>query len=93
MANSLKFVFLIIGLGLGVTAYGLLLAATVVAFADMFRYIPIFIGQRRERFSFARQDLLTTLVLFSLVGLWEWLRWVMGLGTSFASLPMLPINQ
>ena len=88
MANSLKFVFLIIGLGLGVKAYGLLFAVMVVALADMFRYIPIFIGQRRERFSFAMQDLLITLVMFSLAGFWEWLRWVMGFGTSLASLPM-----
>jgi O-antigen/teichoic acid export membrane protein len=88
LANSLKFVFLIIGLVLGVRFYGLLFGVMVVASADVFRYIPILVGQKRERFSFAMQDFLMTLAMLSLVGVWEWLRWIMGLGTSFASLPM-----
>jgi O-antigen/teichoic acid export membrane protein len=88
LANSLKFVFLIIGLVLGVRFYGILFGVMVVASADVFRYIPILVGQKRERFSFAMQDFLMTLAMLSLAGVWEWLRWIMGLGTSFASLPM-----
>jgi hypothetical protein len=34
------------------------------------------------------QDLLVTLAVFSLIGFWEWLRWVSGFGTSFESLPI-----
>jgi O-antigen/teichoic acid export membrane protein len=87
-ANSLKLLILIIGLGLGVKTYGLVLGVVVVALADTCRYIPFLIGQRREHFSFVMQDMLFTIGMFSLVGLWEWLRWVAGFGTSFASLPI-----
>jgi O-antigen/teichoic acid export membrane protein len=87
IGNSLKFAFLIIGLSVGVRLYGLLLGVIVVAVADVFRYMPILVGQKRERFSFALQDLLFTLALFLLAGFWEWLRWVSGFGTSFASIP------
>jgi O-antigen/teichoic acid export membrane protein len=88
MGNSLKFVFLVIGLGLGVKAYGILFGVIVVALADVFRYIPVLIGQRREHFSFGMQDLLFTLAMFVFAGFWEWSRWISGLGTSFASLPL-----
>ena len=38
--------FLIIGLSLGVRVYGLLLGVIVVALADVFRYMPILVGQK-----------------------------------------------
>jgi O-antigen/teichoic acid export membrane protein len=88
VSNGLKFAFLVIGLVIGVRMYGILAGVTVVALVDLFRYIPILIGQKRERFSFAAQDLLITLVMLSLVVVWEWLRSVYGLGTSFQSLPI-----
>jgi O-antigen/teichoic acid export membrane protein len=88
ISNGLKFVVLVTGLVIGVRMYGILAGVTVVASVDLFRYIPILIGQKRERFSFATQDLLGTLVMLSLVVVWEWLRSVYGLGTSFQSLPI-----
>ena len=60
----------------------------VVAFADLCRYVPILVGQRRERFSFGMQDLLLTSAAFLMIGLFEWLRWTAGYGTSFDTLPM-----
>ncbi len=88
ISNSLKFAFLLIGLPLSVQAYGLFGGVVVVVFADLCRYVPILIGQRRECLSFGKQDLVATLAVFSLIGFWEWLRWVSGFGTSFESLPM-----
>ena len=88
ISNSSKFAFLLIGLPLSVQFYGLVGGVMVIAFADLFRYVPVFFGQRRECLSFGMQDLLITLGVFSLIGFWEWLRWVLGFGTSFESLPI-----
>jgi O-antigen/teichoic acid export membrane protein len=87
-ANCTKFVFLLIGLPIGVTKFGLLGGIVVVAMSDLFRYFPIAIGQLRERFSFVAQDFFVTLTVLLLIGLWEWLRGVSGLGYSFGSLPI-----
>jgi hypothetical protein len=78
----------LIGLPLSVEIYGLLGGVVVVVLSDLCRYVPILIGQRRECLSFGMQDLLITLAVFSLVGFWEWLRWISGFGTSFESLPI-----
>jgi O-antigen/teichoic acid export membrane protein len=88
ISNSSKFVFLLVGLPVSVALFGLLGGFVVLVLADLFRYVPILIGQRRERFSFGMQDLLVTLGMFLLIGLWESLRWVSGFGTSFNSLPI-----
>jgi len=87
-ANSLKLVFLLIGLSLGTISFGLLGGVVVVASADLCRYFPTFFGQIRERFSFGRQDLLMTLAVFLMAGLMEYVRWALGFGTSFDTLPI-----
>jgi len=86
--NSAKFGFLVIGLILGVTHYGVLGGVVVVAFSEIFRYFAMLIGQRREQFSFGGQDLIATAAVFGLIGSCEWLRWVLGFGTSFDGLPI-----
>jgi O-antigen/teichoic acid export membrane protein len=88
VSNGLKFAFLLIGLPLFTKVYGVLGGVMVVALADLCRYIPIFIGQRRERFAFGIQDLLSTSAVFLMIGLFEWLRWAAGYGTSFDTLPI-----
>jgi O-antigen/teichoic acid export membrane protein len=88
ISNSSKFIFLLIGLPLGVNIYGLLGGVAMFAIADLIRYFPILAGQIRERFSFGVQDLLLTLAVFLLVVLWEWVRWASGFGTSFDTLPI-----
>ncbi len=87
-ANGAKFVFLLIGLTLGVAHYGVLGGVMVIAFGDLCRYVPLLIGQIRDRFSFAGQDMFATAVVFVLIAFWEWLRWEAGYGTSFDALPM-----
>jgi O-antigen/teichoic acid export membrane protein len=88
IANGLKFAWLLIGLPLSFVKYGAVGAIIVVAISDLWRYTPIFIGQVRERFSFGKQDVLTTIIVLSLIGILEWLRWVLGLGTSFEDMPI-----
>jgi O-antigen/teichoic acid export membrane protein len=88
VANSLKLGWLLIGLPLAFVKFGAVGAIIVITVSDLFRYIPIFIGQIRERFSFGVQDLFATLVVFALIALWEWVRWSLGFGTSFDDLPL-----
>lgn len=87
-ANGTKLAVLAIGLPVMVGFFGLLGGVVVVALADLARYFPILIGQRREQFSFGIQDLLLTLTVFLIVGLLEWIRWISGFGTSFDTLPV-----
>jgi O-antigen/teichoic acid export membrane protein len=87
-ANSLKLVFLIVGLALGTSSYGLLGGVVVVAMADLCRYVPTLVGQVRERFSFGMQDLLMTLAVLLMIGLLEYGRYSLGFGTSFDTLPI-----
>jgi O-antigen/teichoic acid export membrane protein len=88
IANSSKFIFLLIGLPVGVRVAGLLGGIIAIIFADLWRYIPLLIGQKKERFSFGLQDLVSTLSVLLLIGFWEWVRWTLGFGSSFESLPI-----
>ena len=88
MSNSAKFFLLLIGLPLGISNYGFVAAIAVIVCAEVFRNIPLVIGLKRERFSFGRQDVLMTLAVFAIVALLNWLRWALGFGTCFDSLPI-----
>jgi hypothetical protein len=57
-------------------------AAAFIAAADLCRYIPILVGQVKQRFSFAIQDVFLTLTVFSLLAAEEFFRWWLGFGTS-----------
>jgi O-antigen/teichoic acid export membrane protein len=88
VANALKFTWLLIGLPLAFTKFGFLGAIVVIAASDLCRYLALLVGQWREKFSFGIQDLAISLFTLSLIGLFEWLRWYLGLGTSFHDLPL-----
>jgi O-antigen/teichoic acid export membrane protein len=88
IANGSKFAVLIIGLPLGIKLYGLVGAIMVVVLAELFRYVPMLAGMRTERFAFSRQDFFITVGAFSLMGFLSWLRWALGFGTSFETLPI-----
>ena len=83
VANTVKLVWLVVTLPLAYQAYGILGAIIAVAAGDIIRYMPMLFGQVRERFSFARQDFATTVLLFGLFGLWFLLRDYLGLGSPF----------
>jgi len=88
VGNGVKFAFLLIGLPLSVSSYGVLGGIFVMVLAEISRYVALYIGQRREQFSFGWQDVLVTLLGFAMLGFLEWLRWIFGFGTSFESLPI-----
>ena len=88
IANSIKLAYLVVALPLSFANYGVLGAVVVVAASDVPRYFPILIGQIRERFSFGFQDLCFTVIMFVLIAIGEWLRWLAGFGTSFVDLPL-----
>ena len=88
IANSIKLAYLVVALPLSFANYGVLGAVVVVAASDVPRYLPILIGQIRERFSFGFQDLCFTVIMFVLIAIGEWLRWLAGFGTSFVDLPL-----
>jgi len=85
IANSVRFLLLLVGLPLSLKFEGLHGAIVTLVLVEVCRYAPAYIGQRRQRFSFGTQDIAITLAMFAMSGLWEWLRWVCGLGTSFDS--------
>ncbi len=82
LALAVKMSVLLVGLPVGFAWYGVVGAVMVVALSEAIRYFPILIGQVRERFTFILQDLVATLILFSLIGAWELGRRVIGLGPS-----------
>jgi len=83
IANSVRFLLLVIGLPLSLKFEGLHGAIVILVLVEVCRYAPVYIGQRRQRFSFGAQDAAITLAMFAMIGLWEWLRLACGLGTSF----------
>ena len=88
ISNSLKFVLLLFGLPLSFKFGGLVGAVTVLPLVEACRYVPLYLGQRRQSISFGAQDLGVTIAMFLMIGLWEGLRWSSGHGTSFDSLPI-----
>jgi len=86
MSSTLKFIFVVVALPLSVGFFGLVSGIMIVASAELCRYVPGLIGLRRAHFSFGMQDLLFTLTAFLLVAVWEWIRFMLGFGTSFDSL-------
>ena len=81
IGRGLKLTYLIIGLPIGIAQGGLAGAIVALATSDLPRYIPLVVGQIRERFSFIRQDMLATLGAATLfIGLIA-LRSSLGLGS------------
>lgn len=86
VSNGTKFGFLLIGLPIAFKLSGLPGCVIVIALADVARYSALVVGQLKERFSFAAQDLLITIGVIALIGFWSWLRWAFGFGTPFGSM-------
>ncbi len=87
-ANGLRLACLVLALPATFSRFGLAGAIGLIALSDLTRYIPIFVGQVSERFTFLFQDIVATLVLVSLIALWLWLRVAMGWGTPFDGMPL-----
>ena len=85
IAYSVKFLWLLVGLPLGINKFGPVGGIIAIAVSDIFRYPAVFFGQIQQRFAFGWQDLFATLLMFVLFAIFEWLRWMLGLGTPFDS--------
>ncbi len=81
--NAAKLGWLLVGLPLGYVLHGFFGVVFVVASGDFFRYVPIFIGQVKNRFSFGMQDLALSLIMFGLFIFFVWLRSALGFGVAF----------
>jgi O-antigen/teichoic acid export membrane protein len=62
-ANASKLAWLVIGLPLGFTHFGLVGGLIAIASAEIGRYIPVLIGLMRAEFSFLRQDIAASIFL------------------------------
>ena len=71
LSNTAKMLFLLVGLPIGFSFNGLLGATVVVALADVPKILTLQIGQRRERISFALQDVVATLAMIALIVAFE----------------------
>jgi O-antigen/teichoic acid export membrane protein len=83
VANGVRFLLLVVGIPLSLKFVGFRAAVVTLVLVEVCRYAPIYIGQRRQRFSFAAQDAAITFAMFAMIALWEALRWACGFGTSF----------
>lgn len=83
VANTIKFIWLAIALPASFTAFGVLGSIFVIAGSDTFRYCWLAVGQRREDVSFLKQDAATTSLMLVILIALEWMRWSLGLRTSF----------
>ena len=90
VANTAKLVWLLAALPLAVPAYGIAGAVCAIAASELVRYVPLWHSQRRERLSFARQDLLFTLCFFAMIGIWRSLFWAAGATSGFDILWQMP---
>ena len=85
VANCVRFVYLLIALPFGFKNYGVTGVVIAVSSSDLFRYLPILIGQMQVRLLVLCSGFVClTLVMFASIPFWVWLRWMLGLGTSFA---------
>lgn len=87
-SNGLKLAWIVVALPVVTLRYGIVGAVLVVALSDLFRSVPILIGQVRCRLSFAAQDALSTIGFITMIAVWEWMRFSWGLGTSFDHVPV-----
>ena len=85
-ANVIKFAWLLVGVPVAVHQHGIAGAVVVIAAAELVRYVPLFVAQRRERLSFARQDAAMTLVMLGLTVLFREAFFAVGLTGDVASL-------
>lgn len=86
--NMLKLAYLAAALPLGVHFAGMLGAVFAVATCEIFRYAPIVIGQMREKFAYRVQDMNSTLLFVGLIIVFSLVRWALGFGVSFQSVPL-----
>ncbi|MBN9276779.1 MAG: oligosaccharide flippase family protein [Hyphomicrobium sp.] len=88
IGNIIKLIYYVVFLPLAFQAVGMVGIVMVVSGSEVGRYLALAVGQKRENFSFIRQDLIASLLFVALVALFSWLRLVAGFGTAFSTVPL-----
>ena len=88
LGTGIKLAYCVTVLPLAYQKMGIFGAIVAVVFSEIGRYVVIGIGQRREQFSFLKQDAAATLVFIGLVIAMSWVRSLAGFGTAFESVPL-----
>ena len=92
VGNGIKLAYYVTMLPLAYQKMGIFGAIVAIVFSEIGRYVVIGIGQRREQFSFLKQDAAATLVFIGLVIAMSWVRSLAGFGTAFDSVPLEQIG-
>ena len=92
VGNGIKLAYYVTVLPLAYQNMGIFGAIVAIVFSEIGRYIVIGIGQRREQFSFLKQDAAATLVFIGLVIAMSWVRSLAGFGTAFDSVPLQQVG-
>lgn len=92
IGNGLKLAYYLTALPLAYHHLGMLGAVTTIALSDLGRYAVIGVGQRREQFSFLRQDTVSTVIFLLLIVFLSWIRSIAGFGTAFDNVPFDRLN-
>ncbi|PTM41473.1 O-antigen/teichoic acid export membrane protein [Bosea sp. 124] len=88
IGNTLKLGALIYVLPHAFAQYGMFGAVVGIAMADLPRLCILLFGQFRERFSFIRQDIATTIQLALFIVIFSAVRYYFGFGTLLDTLPI-----
>jgi O-antigen/teichoic acid export membrane protein len=92
IGNGLKLSYYLTALPLAYHHLGMLGAVITIALSDLGRYAVIGVGQRREQFSFLRQDAASTVIFLLLIVFLSGTRSIAGFGTAFDSVPFDRLN-
>lgn len=87
VGNGLKLAFYVAALPLALGTFDIVGVVLAVAFIDTCRYVVLSFGQKREHVSFLRQDVAVTALFVGLIATISALRYAMGFGTSFDTIP------
>jgi O-antigen/teichoic acid export membrane protein len=79
-ANIGKLVWMVVGIPLAFAHYGPMGVVGIVGLSDLPRYAAVLVGQFREEFSFAAQDILITIIGVGFLLIFDGLRWYAGFG-------------
>lgn len=79
-ANLIKFIYMLVAVPILNSQMGYLGAVLAVSLNDIPAYLVIYLGLRKEKISFLKQDLIMTLTLISLILLLLLIRNITGLG-------------
>ena len=83
VGNVAKLIWLAVSLPVALSTHGVMGGVIAIALADGFRYAAIWLAQKREGLSFARQDIGVTLLMVAMIALWREVFFLIGLTSTW----------